>query len=227
MIDRLRVALKSSQAYWICPLIEETEKIDLVAAQDRFSKLTESLADFSVGLLHGKLTLKEKGEVMKGFAEGAIDILISTTVIEVGVDVPNASIMIVESAERFGLAQLHQIRGRVGRGKEKSSCTLIHSNNISQIASQRLAKLKETDNGFEIAEFDLSLRGEGDIIGLKQSGLPKFRIADPVMDNHLLELARVEAEKYLEKDPFLETEKGERILYLLNILGNSNISGKI
>jgi len=227
LIDRLRVALKSSQAYWICPLIEETAKIDLVAAQDRFSKLTEALADFSVGLLHGKLTSKEKSEVMKGFAEGAIDILISTTVIEVGVDVPNASIMIVESAERFGLAQLHQIRGRVGRGKEKSSCTLIHSNNISQIASQRLAKLKETDNGFEIAEFDLSLRGEGDIIGLKQSGLPKFRIADPVMDSHLSELARVEAEKYLEKDPFLETEKGERILYLLNILGNSNISGKI
>ena len=223
LIERLKLALKESQAYWICPLVEETEGLDLIAAKKRFSELSSTLPDINVGLLHGKMIASEKEKVIEDFATNKIKLLISTTVVEVGVDVPNASIMIVEGAERFGLAQLHQIRGRVGRGERSSSCTLLHHKKISPLANERLQKLKVSNDGFEIAEFDLLTRGEGEVVGTKQSGMPNFRIADPVRFVDILEIARKEADNVLDRDPYLESPQGKRIIYLLNILGKTDI----
>ncbi len=223
LLERLKTALKTSQAYWICPLIEASEKVDLIAAKNRFSEVSKFLDDFKIGLLHGKLSSAEKDEVMNSFSSGKIDLLISTTVIEVGVDVPNASIMIIEGAERFGLAQLHQIRGRVGRGDKDSSCTLVFSEKLSAVAMERLKKLRNCEDGFEIAEFDLTLRGEGEVVGARQSGMPKFKIGDPFVDNDILKLARIEAERLLNEDPFLESNRGNNVIYLLNLMEKINI----
>ena len=223
LIERLKQALKKAQAYWICPLVEESDGLDLIAAKKRFLELNSILPEFNVGLLHGKMNALEKDKVLEDFSTNKIKLLISTTVVEVGVDVPNASIMIVESAERFGLAQLHQIRGRVGRGGKSSSCTLLHSNRLSPIAYERLQKLKNSDDGFEIAEFDLLARGEGEIIGIKQSGMPNFRLADPIKNSDILHMARKEADELIVSDPYLESPQGKRIIYLLNILGKTDI----
>ncbi len=197
------------QVYVVYPLVEESEKIDLKNATQRYEYLRDTVfPKSSVGLLHGKMKIADKEEVMRRFVAGEIDILVSTTVIEVGVDVPNASVMVVEHAERFGLSQLHQLRGRVGRGAEKSYCVLLTSDKKTAVANERLGILAKTNDGFLIAEKDLELRGPGELLGTKQSGLPEFRVANLVRDQQFLEGARKEAEFYLAKgDKSAETSK--------------------
>lgn len=188
------------QVYVVYPLVEESEKMDLRDATKRYEYLRDTVfPKFSVALLHGKMKPAEKEGVMRDFVAGKIDILVSTTVIEVGVDVPNASVMIVEHAERFGLSQLHQLRGRVGRGAEKSYCVLLTSDKQTAIAQERLGIMAKSSNGFVIAEKDLELRGPGEILGTKQSGLPEFRVGNLVRDQQILEKAKHEAEFYLDK----------------------------
>jgi ATP-dependent DNA helicase RecG len=193
---------ESSQVYVVCPLIEESEASDLKAAVAVFENLSVRVfPDLKVGLLHGRLSNNEKDDVMSQFAAGAIDILVSTTVIEVGVDVPNATLMMVEHAERFGLAQLHQLRGRIGRGHKKSYCFLMTPEMVSEEAERRLKCLEQTRDGFRIAELDLELRGPGEFFGTKQSGIPLFRIANLIRDQDLLELAKREASAFVERPP--------------------------
>ena len=196
------------QAYVVYPLVEESEKMDLKDATRRYEYLRDTVFPrLAVGLLHGKMKPAEKEKVMSAFVAGEIKILVSTTVIEVGVDVPNASVMIVEHAERFGLSQLHQLRGRVGRGAEKSYCILLTSDKKTAIAEERLGIMAETSNGFKIAEKDLELRGPGELLGTKQSGLPEFRIGNIVRDQEILEKAKREAEFYLGKEKSAVTAK--------------------
>jgi ATP-dependent DNA helicase RecG len=196
------------QAYVVYPLVEESEKMDLKDATRRYEYLRDTVfPKLSIGLLHGKMTPAEKEKVMSAFVAGEIKILVSTTVIEVGVDVPNASVMIVEHAERFGLSQLHQLRGRVGRGAEKSYCILLTSDKKTAVAEERLGIMAKTSNGFIIAEKDLELRGPGELLGTKQSGLPEFRIGNIVRDQALLEKAKQEAEFYLGKEKSAVTAK--------------------
>ncbi len=196
------------QVYVVYPLVEESEKMDLKDATRRYEYLRDTVfPKLSVGLLHGKMKPAEKEKVMSAFVAGEIKILVSTTVIEVGVDVPNASVMIVEHAERFGLSQLHQLRGRVGRGAEKSYCILLTSDKKTVIAEERLGIMAMTSNGFVIAEKDLELRGPGELLGTKQSGLPEFRIGNIVRDQELLEQAKQEAEFYLSKEKSAVTAK--------------------
>jgi ATP-dependent DNA helicase RecG len=196
------------QVYVVYPLVEESEKMDLKDATRRYEYLRDTVFPrLSVGLLHGKMKPAEKENVMSAFVAGEIKILVSTTVIEVGVDVPNASVMIVEHAERFGLSQLHQLRGRVGRGAEKSYCILLTSDKKTVIAEERLGIMAKTSNGFVIAEKDLELRGPGELLGTKQSGLPEFRIGNIVRDQEILEQAKQEAELYLSKEKSAVTAK--------------------
>jgi ATP-dependent DNA helicase RecG len=196
------------QVYVVYPLVEESEKMDLKDATRRYEYLRDTVfPKLRVGLLHGKMKPAEKEQVMSAFVAGEIKILVSTTVIEVGVDVPNASVMIVEHAERFGLSQLHQLRGRVGRGAEKSYCILLTSDNKTVIAEERLGIMAKTSNGFVIAEKDLELRGPGELLGTKQSGLPEFRIGNIVRDQQILEQAKHEAEFYLSKEKSAVTAK--------------------
>lgn len=192
------------QTYVVYPLVEESEKMDLKDATAGYEKLDNRFSDYDVGLLHGRMDSDKKDEIMQQFIKNDIQILVSTTVIEVGVDVPNASIMIVEHAERFGLSQLHQLRGRIGRGERQSYCILIHGQKVSKEGEFRLRKMAETTDGFEIAEADLKLRGPGDFLGTKQSGLPDFRVADIVEDQWILERAKSEAWQLLSGDPNLE-----------------------
>jgi ATP-dependent DNA helicase RecG len=190
------------QAYVVCPLVEESEKTDLRAAQETYEHLSKTVfPGLRVGLLHGRLKSVEKEEVMARFAANETQILVATTVIEVGVDVPNASVMMVEHAERFGLAQLHQLRGRIGRGSSRSTCLLIHGRRMTDEAEARLQCMVETTNGFKIAEKDLEIRGPGEFFGTKQSGLPVLRAANLIRDRELLELARSEALNYVEHPP--------------------------
>jgi ATP-dependent DNA helicase RecG len=194
MLDRVlafirKEALAGRQAYLICPLIEESEKLDVQNALDLYAQLQQLYPDLRVGLLHGRLPAQEKDEVMREFAENRIQVLVSTTVIEVGVDVPNATIMAIYDANRFGLSQLHQLRGRVGRGEQQSYCILI-ADPKNEVSKERLRAMTETNDGFEIARRDLELRGPGDYFGTKQSGLPEFRIADMMADFETLEEAR-------------------------------------
>jgi ATP-dependent DNA helicase RecG len=196
------------QAYVVYPLVEESEKMDLKDATRRFQYLRDTVfPKFTVGLLHGKMKPAEKDEVMKNFVAGEIQILVSTTVIEVGVDVPNASVMIIEHAERFGLSQLHQLRGRVGRGAEQSFCILLTSDKQTAIAQERLGIMEKSGNGFVIAEKDLELRGPGELLGTRQSGVPELRVGNIVRDQQLLEKARREAEVYLNKEDSAVTRK--------------------
>jgi len=188
------------QAYVVYPLVEESEKMDLRDATKRYEYLRDRVfPKFSVGLLHGRMKPEEKDEVMRRFVKGEIQILVSTTVIEVGVDVPNASVMIVEHAERFGLSQLHQLRGRVGRGAEQSYCVLLASDKQTEVARERLGIMEETNDGFKIAEKDLEIRGPGEVLGTRQAGLPEFRVANLVRDLDILQAARKEAEFYLNQ----------------------------
>ncbi|MDQ2976232.1 MAG: ATP-dependent DNA helicase RecG, partial [Acidobacteriota bacterium] len=199
------------QVYVVYPLVEESEKMDLKDATRRYEYLRDQVfPKLSVGLLHGKMKSAEKDEVMRRFVAGKIDILVSTTVIEVGVDVPNASVMIVEHAERFGLSQLHQLRGRVGRGAEKSYCVLLTSDKKTAVANERLGIMARTNDGFLIAEKDLEIRGPGELLGTRQSGLPEFRVANLVRDQQFLEAARKEADFYLAKG-----EKSPEILKMI------------
>ena len=200
--------------FWVCPLVEESEATDLAAAEARFAAL-DRLFPGRVGLVHGRMRSAEKDAAMARFAEGATRVLVATTVIEVGVDVPAASVMVIEHAERFGLAQLHQLRGRIGRGERKATCLLIYGAPLTAAARQRLRILRETDDGFRIAEEDLRLRGAGELLGTRQSGLPDFRVADVAAHAALMETARDDAALILEKDPGLAGARGPALRVLL------------
>jgi ATP-dependent DNA helicase RecG len=192
-------AKKGRQAYIVLPLVEETEKSDLRAAVDLAAELSRGpLRDLDVGLVHGRMKPDERDDQMRRFAAGDIDVLVATTVIEVGIDVPNASVMVVEHAERFGLSQLHQLRGRVGRGPHASHCILVHADRLSDEAAQRLAVMRDHADGFAIAEKDLELRGPGEFMGTRQSGLPEIRVGNIIRDHAVLESARTEALAVLE-----------------------------
>jgi ATP-dependent DNA helicase RecG len=209
-----RALAQGARAYWVCPVVEESEELDLAAAQERFETLGRTFGA-RVGLIHGKMKGAEKDAAMEAFQKGETQVLVATTVIEVGVDVPQATIMVIEHAERFGLAQLHQLRGRVGRGKGESSCLLLYKGPLGEAASARLKTLRETEDGFRIAEEDLRLRGEGEILGVRQAGLPGFRLADIVAHARLLAVARDDAELILRKDPELSGERGQALRVLL------------
>ena len=204
VLDFLETKIREGrQAYVVCPLVEESEKMDLKNAVDEYEKLKERFPDFKLGLLHGRMSAVEKQEIMSEFLKGTIQILVSTTVIEVGVDVANASVMIVEHAERFGLSQLHQLRGRVGRGEYKSYCVLIISGGFSEEAKFRLSIMEKTSDGFKIAEEDLEIRGPGEFLGTRQSGLPEFNVANLVRDGRFHQQAKEAAFKLIQKDPQL------------------------
>ena len=196
-----RAVKKGDQVYWVCPLVEDSDLIDLSSVEDRHRQLTAIFGD-RVGLLHGRLTAQEKESISQAFKRGSYDILVATTVIEVGVDAPNATIMVIEHAERFGLAQLHQLRGRVGRGAGKSYCVLLTTDKKTAIAKERLGIMEETTDGFKIAEKDLELRGQGDIFGVRQSGAQTFKIGNIVRDFEILNLARSQAEECLISDSY-------------------------
>ena len=219
LISHLRTALeRGARAYWVCPLVEESEKIDLAAAEDRAVMLRQALG-LNIGLMHGKMKATERDAAMLAFKTGETQLLVATTVIEVGVDVPEATIMVVEHAERFGLAQLHQLRGRVGRGSGKSSCILVWHEPLGETAKARLKTMRETDDGFVIAEEDLRLRGPGDVLGKRQSGLEDFRLADPAAHADLLAAAHDDARLILNRDPDLKSPRGEALRVLLYLFG--------
>jgi ATP-dependent DNA helicase RecG len=189
------------QAYWVCPLVEESEALQLQTAVDTHARLVQALPDMRVGLIHGRLKPVEKTQIMDAFRAGQVDVLVATTVIEVGVDVPNASLMIIEHAERFGLAQLHQLRGRVGRGSAKSVCVLMYQAPLSQVARQRLRAMYETNDGFEIARRDLQQRGPGEFLGVRQSGVELLRFASLETDALLVDQAQALARDLLAHFP--------------------------
>ena len=205
---------KGKRVYWIVPLVEESETVALTDAEQRFESLRERFAD-KVGLVHGKLRGAEKDRVMAQFAGGEVSLLVATTVVEVGVDVPAATIMVIENAERFGLAQLHQLRGRIGRGSEASTCLLLYKEPLGEMSKARLKVIRETTDGFRIAEEDLKLRGEGDVLGVRQSGLPGYRIARSEVHAQLITQARDEALRIMKENPKLTGERGEALRCLL------------
>ncbi len=216
VVEHLRGAVaEGRQAYWVCPLVEESEAVDMTAAEERFTRLRAALGDGVVGLVHGQMPPRDKDAAMARFVAGDTQVLVSTTVIEVGVDVPNASIMVIERAESFGLAQLHQLRGRVGRGSAASTCLLMYQPPLSEGGRRRLEILRETEDGFRIAEEDLAMRGAGDLIGTAQSGLPRFRVADLERQSALMALAQSDARKLLADDPTLATPRGQAARVLL------------
>ena len=216
VIDRLRAAIsQGQQCYWVCPLVEESEVSDLIAAEERFKRLRAALGEGVVGLVHGQMPPAEKDAGMQLFQSGQTKVLVATTVIEVGVDVPNATIMVVERAETFGLAQLHQLRGRVGRGTGASTCLLMYKAPLSETGRQRLEVLRESEDGFVIAETDLKMRGTGDLIGTAQSGVPRFRVADIERQAGLMAIAQTDARRLLNDDPKLTSQRGEAVCLLL------------
>ncbi len=206
------------QAYWVCPLVEESESLDLTAAEERFKLLRAAFGDGVVGLVHGQMPPDDKDRAMDDFAAGNTRILVATTVIEVGVDVPNASIMVIERAESFGLAQLHQLRGRVGRGEVESTCLLMFQPPLSKTGEERLKALRESNDGFYLSEVDLKMRGAGDVLGTAQSGLPRFRVADIEGQAGLMRIAQTDARKLLSDDPTLKSERGQAARVLLWLL---------
>ena len=219
VIDRVSEAcLNGQQCYWVCTLIEESEVLQCQAAEDAYEQLKAQLPKVKVGLVHGRMKSTEKEAVMAAFKNADLDLLVATTVIEVGVDVPNASLMIIENAERLGLSQLHQLRGRVGRGARESFCILMYKPPLSEHGKQRLAALRETNDGFKIAQIDLELRGPGEFLGTRQTGLIQFKIADLLRDKALIpEVMRV-ANEVLEKhpdkaEPIVERWHGEKLVY--------------
>ena len=217
VIARLKAKVnQGAQAYWVCPLVQESELVNLTSVEDRHADLKKHFGD-NVGIIHGRMKPDEKQAVMQSFMDGDLKILVATTVIEVGVDVPNATIMIIEHAERFGLSQLHQLRGRVGRGTKRSACLLIYKDPMGETATARLNALKETEDGFKIAEQDLRLRGSGDLLGTRQSGMPGYRLAIPDAHQHLLELAHEDAANILINNPELKGPQGEALKTLLYI----------
>jgi ATP-dependent DNA helicase RecG len=203
---------KGLQAYWVCPLIEDSEALQLQTAVESFEELTQALPNFKIGLVHGRLKADEKAAVMSAFKANEIQLLVATTVIEVGVDVPNAALMVIEHAERFGYAQIHQLRGRVGRGSADSVCILMYAEPLSIAAKERLQTLREVSDGFVIAERDLSLRGPGELLGAKQSGDAMLRFVDLQRDAWLIELAQQAADRLLADYPDLVERHLERWL---------------
>ena len=209
-----RQIASGARVYWVCPLIEESEEVDLANAEERFRILSARFPG-KVGLLHGRLKGAEREATMTAFAEGRLSILVATTVIEVGVDVPAATVMVIEHAERFGLAQLHQLRGRVGRSSAKSTCLLLYALPLGETAKARLAIMRETEDGFRIAEEDLKLRGAGELLGTRQSGLPDMRLADLAVHGELLQAARDDARLIVDRDPELQSDRGKALRALL------------
>lgn len=215
MIDAVGRALSAGKlVYWICPLVEESEEVPLTDAEQRFKVLQQRFGE-RVGLVHGRMKGADKDRVMAQFAAHEIGLLVATTVVEVGVDVPDATIMVIENAERFGLAQLHQLRGRIGRGREASTCILLYKEPLGEMSKARLQVIRETTDGFRIAEEDLKLRGEGDVLGTRQSGLPGYRIARPIVHGQLITQAREEAARIMRDNPKLESEQGQALRALL------------
>ena len=211
-----RAIADGQRVYWVCPLVEESETSDLAAAEERFKELKERFGD-TVALVHGRMKGAEKDAAMARFASGDSRLLVATTVIEVGVDVPEATVMVIEHAERFGLAQLHQLRGRIGRGSERSTCLLLYRAPLGETAKARLAVMRDTEDGFRIAEEDLKLRGEGDVLGTRQSGMPGFKVARIETHGKLLGAARDDAQLILGRDPQLNSPRGEALRHLLYI----------
>ena len=215
VVEHLRRAVaEGRQAYWVCPLVEESEVVDYASAEARFRSLRAALGD-GVGLVHGQMPSADKDAAMARFVVGETPVLVATTVIEVGVNVPNATIMVIEQAETFGLAQLHQLRGRVGRGEAASTCLLLYQAPLNETGRRRLTTIRDTDDGFRIAEEDLSMRGAGDLIGTAQSGLPRFRVADLERQASLMALAQSDARKLLHDDPALTGPRGQAARVLL------------
>ncbi|TPW33200.1 ATP-dependent DNA helicase RecG [Martelella alba] len=216
IVQRLRAAIADGKkAYWICPLVEESEVVDLISAEERFQTLAKAFGAEHVGLIHGRMATAEKEVAMEAFKAGRTRLLVATTVVEVGVDVPDATIMVIEHAERFGLAQLHQLRGRVGRGDEASTCILLYKGPLGEIGKARLKIMRDSNDGFRIAEEDLKLRGEGELLGTRQSGIPGFRFASLEAHADLLEIARKDAAYLVGKDPQLTGSRGEALRVLL------------
>ena len=209
-----RAVAKGERVYWVCPLVEESDVLDVSAAEDRFSFLVEVLGE-QVAVLHGRMKSAQKDAEMKRFANGEISVLVATTVVEVGVDVPEATVMVVEHAERFGLAQLHQLRGRIGRGRRQGRCIMLYAAPLGDAARARIRIMRDTDDGFRIAEEDLRLRGAGQILGTRQSGLPDFRLADIGAHEELMHAARDDAKLVLEQDPDFSGERGQALRILL------------
>jgi ATP-dependent DNA helicase RecG len=215
------------QAYWVCPLVEESEKTDAAAAEERARILKLRFGEEKVGLVHGRMKGPEKDAVMARFAGGELSVLVATTVIEVGVDVPNATLMVVEGAERFGLAQLHQLRGRVGRGSDKSTCLLIRGQNLTEVGRARLSLMRETNDGFRIAEEDLRLRGPGEILGTRQSGEEAFRVATVEDVEKLAPVAQSDARLLLDRDGGLAGERGQAARICLYLFERDQAVGLI
>ena len=219
VIERIEHACREGQqAYWVCTLIEESETLSAQAAEDTVEELREALPELRVGLVHGRMKPAEKEAVMAAFQAHELDLLVATTVIEVGVDVPNASLMVIENAERLGLAQLHQLRGRVGRGNQASTCVLMYHGPLSDRGRERLGIMRETDCGFRIAKKDLDIRGPGEVLGTRQTGLAQFHLADLQRDQHLLPRVREVAETLLRDhpervDPIVDRWVGEAMAY--------------
>lgn len=225
IIKRLGVAIQEGkQAYWVCPLVEESDQIDWIAAAERHKVLQMALGAENVGLVHGQMSSADKDAAMANFISGETKILVATTVIEVGVNILNATIMVIEESERYGLAQLHQLRGRVGRGAQKSSCLLMYTPPLRGAAKKRLEFLRETEDGFRIADMDLKLRGSGDLLGVQQSGLPKFRIADAETQIDLLKMAHDDARMLLAEDPGLKKSRGRAVRILLSLMNYEKTS---
>lgn len=222
VVERVRQACaKGQQAYWVCPLIDESELLDYQAAEASFEMLTDTLDTLRVGLVHGRMKNTAREKVMRSFKAGAIDVLVATTVIEVGVDVPNAGLMIIENSERMGLSQLHQLRGRVGRGAAQSHCVMLYKQPLGQLARNRLAVLRQTNDGFLVAQRDLELRGPGELLGTKQTGLPEYRIANLVRDAELMPLVQKSAETIQQRFPDASRE------IIRRWLGNEHQYGKV
>ena len=227
VVNRLdRAIADGARIFWVCPLVEESEALDMAAATDRHAHLNQRFPG-RAGLVHGRMKGPDKDKVMAAFAAGDIDILVATTVIEVGVDVPEATVMVVEHAERFGLAQLHQLRGRVGRSERPSSCLLLYAPPLTETARARLNILRETDDGFRIAEEDLRLRGAGELLGTRQSGLPVFRLANIAVHGELMNVARDDARLIVERDPELSSPRGEALRTLLYLFERDAVVGTL
>jgi ATP-dependent DNA helicase RecG len=219
VVEHLRRALaEGRQAYWVCPLVGESEAAEMTAAEERYDRLRLALGETAVGLVHGQMAPGPKDAAMADFVAGRTRLLVATTVIEVGVNVPNATIMVIEGAQAFGLAQLHQLRGRVGRGAAKSTCLLLYDPPLGEVARARLEILRETEDGFRIAEEDLKLRGAGDLLGVQQSGLPRFRIADLEAQPDLLQMAQDDSRLLLDQDPDLVGARGSATRTLLYLM---------